>query len=219
MQTFSLSCCNMDSPPPYAFEFKVQMDQHSNEVTVEYTYLHREHLDAQDWIEAGIPEEKDWKWKGTVHPALIQQLLGWKDINLEQFPNRNSACFEVTIQDDRMQRTGYILEQSDHAWKIQELLQGIKESADMESPLQVFIKKGQTIGMLEAVFAQQALYWHAQTDTRIDLDWTILRSLISLMSRAEDHSKEKEVSISWDGDHFFPLMREDAEALTVMLGL
>jgi hypothetical protein len=201
-------------PPPHAFALTCKVSDALHFEAV-FTPLNGDELPEEEWIESGMQPEKEWKASGELPSVWREVLSNWCTIALSEAPTFSSHSLTITTKEGS--RSGFVTDEEGTYYAMQELLQAIKEAAGMEDVLELFVQSGKKVQLIQASFAHRTVHWFTSPQSFVVLDWDSLQAIIQLASHADPDLKKATTSISWDGNLFFGLPEDKAEALLAQL--
>jgi hypothetical protein len=180
-----------DMPPPFSFFYHLILEEKDGkyQAELEWKYLHREDLTPEEIEEEGFTGQDDFSWKGEVPPILFQTLsqlfatetLGVAKENLRE----NENYLVIRLSDGQKNLTGTPRRRAEAEFRVQEVIQGIYETAGKESPLQVYLlKKNKEISQslsLTVSFAKREATLEAGERKQISTDWQQIQAWMELV--------------------------------------
>lgn len=132
-----LSYQTQELPPPYAFaasfEIALDLDRENVEIAFQLVYLDREDLSEEELSDQGFTGDDDFSWQGYLGKKWIPILSSLKSLEYLTEP-REDSYLHVVI--DGVEKGFPAVAQEE---VIQELIQGVFESAKRETPLKIQI--------------------------------------------------------------------------------
>lgn len=201
-------------PPPHAFAFKLSVDDKLH-FEAEYAPLYSHDLKDDEWVDSGLDEELEWKASGTLPTVWLPELQALKQSEVSEAPTTSGYALLVSTHQSILQ--GFARKDEEVLYSIQELVQAIRELAGMEGVLEIFVKTGKRVQLIQVSFASRTVHWFTDPHTCYLLEWSSLQSFMHWVAQADYELKKPKTSISWDGVQFIGLPDREAEAMQSLL--
>lgn len=183
---YSLHYSNINTPPPFLYQLRLDFSIHAEKIDISY---HKEFLDRAQFSEEELEEEgfsanDNSKIEASLNTSWVQyftdfvQKTNWSPIKEdEELHNNNYIRLSTKNGEDQYRIIDGI------EYELEEILQALVESLEIEAPLSIFMRKNHKGNIYET-----ELYWSFK-DRRFEVrhktqkkifSWEEGRELLSL---------------------------------------
>ena len=165
---------DIEAPHSYFIHLTFLLDDDKCMADLQWKYFGREKLSVDEITEEGYTGEDDFEWQGEISKNLQEELLfRLRKVQLSpekvELPDHQNF-FSISIKDNEGKKnSGNPKDQNNWEYFLQEIIQGIYETAGKERPLEVIYRHNMPGGKYEKVslqisFAGREVIVRSETD-------------------------------------------------------
>jgi len=186
MEKIKIEFKTHEVPAPFAHQYSLTLTiDEEIKAAYEIKYLGREDIAIEEILAEGFSEEDDFEWKGIIDASWKESILSLSQTksqkDLSEFNEFTQT--ELIISRNDESETHRFYDHEELEYNVQEIVQALFETSKKESPLHIYLLKGQDQKKYEfkLSFAKRSCTISQKGKTIKQMTWENGKSFLSLV--------------------------------------